>query len=250
MIHHLEGTSYFMKLSNAPQGDQSTERAVVAVPAVVPSAHRGLPNGSPSAESLEIAHTSAALTSNNRRGGSQETSTLGEADVFLNHLNAIALRATTLPTQASHLASAPASSAYLRERIRAVRRENRDLRGDIGTISKENQNLRGELGRHRLDKVKLEERVGAISKENESLREELSRHLLDKQRLEEQLRQTYEMLSRCEEKRQAADRCIQEIMASLNWRVAHRFHCLRRSFKRRFGTSRSLRERSPKDRTK
>jgi hypothetical protein len=119
-----------------------------------------------------------------------------EAEVFLNHLNAISLPATPGPAGVFSVISAAPSSTYLKERIRAVRHENRDLRECLEKIYKKNQRLR----------------------------DELSIHLLDKQRLKEEL-------CRVEAKSQAADLCLQDIMASLNWRLAHRFHRLWRGFK-------------------
>jgi len=64
-----------------------------------------------------------------------------EAEVFLDHLNASRHSATAPPTPGE----VPVHLSYLKERIRAVRHENRDLREGLEKIHRENQRLREEL---------------------------------------------------------------------------------------------------------
>jgi hypothetical protein len=127
-------------------------------------------------------------------GSSRDTQRC-EAEVFLDHLNSVS--ASPEPGQRPSLTlSKVAASTYLRDRIRAIRYENRRIREAL--------------------------RIG--HEENCHLREELHLQLREVESLRKQLIQAENALRHLEADCKAANDSLTDIAASWNWRIAHGFH--------------------------
>lgn len=85
-----------------------------------------------------------------------------EAEVFLNRLNAISLSQLRLPANAGCQPSIPVDVGYLKERIRAVRHENRDLRETLEKTDKDVHALRQELDQAHQENRNLKEEAARL----------------------------------------------------------------------------------------
>jgi chromosome segregation ATPase len=115
-----------------------------------------------------------------------------EAEVFIDHLNAG--RQVKAAAFATSSGAEPDRVHYLKERVAAVRQENRDLREELEKVCRENQRFRQDLA--------------GVSNANQELRAELERA--------RQRARAYE------EESQVRGRHLQDIWASWNWRLANR----------------------------